>query len=210
MINRTYGLIPTEDGSLPCDGIEFKTPIYNGLKGLRKLFSSFEKYVDFSNESCGQHINIGDTEEINAVSTHKIRSHASLLFNPLYYYMDENTDDTIKVCGRFFTDYADRCSSYSDHDSWIALSESQRIEFRLSKFVTPDQYFELTCMWTEMIDCIVANFIPINDDQSAKDTALLLIEIFKKYVDRQAKCQQYKRTPKVKVKKSIKAKRKVA
>jgi len=193
MINSVYGLIPTCDGSLSTSGIEFKTPIYNGLRGLRKLFTSFNKYVSFEDESCGQHINIGDTEHIDAYSTSEIRQYAYELFNPLYNHMESNRADTERVCGRYFTDYAEKESSYTDHCSWIALSETQRIEFRLSKFVNANQYFELTCMWTEMLDCIIENFLPSYNAVSARTTSKMLIEIFKKYADGKAKSQQYKK-----------------
>lgn len=192
MINATYGLIPTSDGSLPSGGVEFKTPIYNGMRGLRTLFKSFDKYANFSSSSCGQHINIGDTEHINSNTIPYIRGYAERLFDPLYHYMHDNREDTVKIVGRYFTGYADKDYSYTAHSSWINLDEYNRIEFRLSKFVNPNQYFELICMWTEMVDCIINNFLPIHDYVSADNTSQMLIDIFKKYASRQAKVQQKK------------------
>lgn len=195
MSHSKYHLIPTADSSLPSGGIEYKTPTYNGLTGLRKLFGTFEKYVNFSDERCGQHINIGDREYLNESYMNYIRRYAPSLFNPLYSYMSSHFSDTVKVVGRFFTTYASNDYGYNHHRSWINLLHNNRIEFRLSKFVSANQYFELACMWTEMIDCMIQNFlIPCANSSSrvnlANKTSTMLVEIFKTYASGKAKCQE--------------------
>lgn len=189
MLSRNYHLLPTFDCTLPQYGIEFKTPTYNGLNGLRKLFRTFNKYVDFSDSKCGQHINIGDTEHINC-DTMKIIRKRYRTFDVLYDYFKMHPDDVLKVCGRFFTHWANREEDYSYHSSWINLEHEQRIEFRLSKFVTPNQYFALTKMWTEILDCVIDNIIK-SDVLSDNEVGNLMVDIFKKYANNQAKCQLY-------------------
>lgn len=159
MLQPKYNLKATSDSSLPPRGVEFKTPTYNSLRGLRKTFETFYKHVNFKNMKCGQHINIGDRVYINRYSMGWLDTYGECIFDDLYNYMYEHKEETVKLCGRFFTDYARYAPSYSTHSSWINLSHDNRIEFRLSKFVTPEQYFTLTCMWTEMLDCIINNII---------------------------------------------------
>jgi len=199
VINSTYRLIPTHDSSLPPRGVEFKTPTYNGLVGVRSLFKTFNKHLNFSNNKCGQHINIGDTSYISTKTIRAINNYAPNIFDSLYKYMFMHQKDTERVCGRFFNRFAARCS-YGEHCSWINLQHNNRIEFRLSKFVSPDQYFELTNMWTEMIDCIIKNFIKgdrlnileVRHEElyyRAEITQKKLVKIFKKYADNKAVCQ---------------------
>lgn len=195
LINSKYRIIPTSDGSIRnVGGIEFKTPTYNNLIGLKSMWRKFQKHVDFSNTCCGQHINIGDKEWINLHNILKIRKHAGVIFNPLAEYMHSHYEDTIKICGRFFTYYADSSYSYCRHSSWINLEHDNRIEFRLSKFVNPNQYLQLTYMWTEIIDCIIENLLKKeywSDDLDKIGDKL--VKIFKKYVDGQADCQKENR-----------------
>lgn len=196
LINSKYQFIPTKDGSLPPTGIEFKTPIYNSMRGLRKLFKMVIKNVNFTSPKCGQHINIGDTSYINIHTMDFLRSCGNIIFDRLGNYMKLHTDDTIRVCGRYFTNYANMYSTYNTHKSWINLTHDDRIEFRISKFVTPNQYFNLTCMWTEMIDLIINNLLkkPFTDyrtsDKALEKVQSKLIEIFKKYANHSALCQQ--------------------
>jgi len=213
IISSKYNLLPTEDGSISSiGGVEFKTPIYQSTRGLRKLFKTFDSHVDFSSEYCGQHINIGDSKYINNNNIQSIRVYAPEIFTPLYHYMRSNVDKTKKVCGRYFTGYAD-LKAYSDHSSWINFNHDNRLEFRLSKFVTPNQYFELAMMWTEMLDVVISDFLKFNtafdakvsyaytygSSEVIKNSKLMadgisvsekLIEIFKKYADGKAICQK--------------------
>lgn len=169
MMSSKYGLIPTEDGSLPIGGIEYKTPTINGLRGVRHMFNDVYSMVKFSSQKCGQHINIGDSEYIDNTAMAHIRSYKHSLFDDLTNYMTEHEDDVKRVCGRKFTYYADNNTSYV-HGSWLNLTNSNRLEFRISKFKTPKQYFELVNMWTEMLDAIINGFvIPYSDCNNRKN-----------------------------------------
>lgn len=190
MLHEKYHLIPTYDGSLPENGVEFKTPTYLSLRGVESVFNQFYKWVNFSHNKCGQHINIGDTEYINDATISWIKYFADEIFDELRDYMSMHRDSTERICGRYFTAYASNTVCYSDHCSWINLSHDNRIEFRLSKFVNPKQYITLTKMWTEMLDCVINNFVKkyIYYDNScdynyhiASVTSDKLVKIFQKY-----------------------------
>lgn len=200
LLDGRYGFIPTHDGSLPSDGVEFKTPTYQSLNGFKAMLRTCSKYADFENIQCGQHINIGDTKYINENSMSLIRIYASQIFDSLQTYMNDNEAATVAVCGRYFTFYAGRTGNYLGHGSWINLEHNNRIEFRISKFNTPEQYFWLTCMWTEILDCIITHFIKKyghNNCKLAEKTGLKIVKIFKKYENGNANCQRKERNKKV-------------
>lgn len=195
MMSSKYGLIPTEDGSLPLGGIEYKTPTINGLRGVRRMFNDVYGMVKFSSAKCGQHINIGDNKYIDSTAMKRIRYFKDYLFDNLTDYMTEHEDDVKRVCGRNFTYYADNNHRYV-HGSWLNLSNNNRLEFRISKFKNPRQYFELVNMWTEMLDAIIKGFvIPYEDGNvhknsiNAEKTCNHLIRIFKRYADGKASVQ---------------------
>lgn len=195
MMSSKYGLIPTEDASLPMGGIEYKTPTINGLRGVRHMFNDVYGMVKFNSQKCGQHINIGDSKYIDAIAMRRIRCCKSYLFDNLTDYMSEHEDDVKRICGRNFTYYADNNHRYV-HGSWLNLDNNNRLEFRISKFKTPKQYFELVNMWTEMLDAIINDFIipydAINEYENSKiaeKTCNHLIRIFKRYAEGKAEVQ---------------------
>lgn len=195
MMSSKYGLIPTEDGSLPIGGIEYKTPTINGLRGVRHMFNDVYGMVKFSSQKCGQHINIGDSKYIDATAMKRIRYFKDYLFDNLTDYMAEHEDDVKRVCGRNFTHYADNNYRYV-HGSWLNLGNNNRLEFRISKFKNPKQYFELVNMWTEMLDAIINGFIiPYEEDNIHKNSINAtkvcnhMIRIFKCYADGKASVQ---------------------
>jgi hypothetical protein len=199
MANK-YGFIPTSDCSLATGGIEFKTPIYYSLNGVKPMLRTLLTLADFQNDSCGQHINMGDTKHIDPSSMSKIRDYAFDLFDPLYNYMYEHRSQTTRVCGRFFTNYARQRSCYTDHVSWINLSHDYRIEFRLSKMNSANQYFQLICMWTEILDCVINGFLLKYQDRqadvnktNAHRVGERLVKIFQKYADGKSICQRAER-----------------
>lgn len=181
---QKWKMIPTSDGSLPRNGVEFKTPTYNGLRGVRGVFKEMNKKVDFSDYHCGQHINIGDKNWLNAQNMNIIRTYRREIFDNLRSYLRQHPTATKKVVGRTFGDYR-RDDMAMEHGSWINLSHNNRIEFRMSKFVNPDQYFGLTVMWTEMINSIISNVLKCSSDSERRagceKASAELVEIFKKH-----------------------------
>ena len=146
-------LIPTSDASLPRNGVEFKTPILNNLRGMESKLEEISKYWDFKNEKCGQHINIS-IPEFTVLKQKFIALHSTPL-DKLCSYMYMHKEETIAVCGRFFTQYCYCGNIYDNHCNWINLSHNGRAEFRLSKLITPNQYINLAHMWTEILYCCI-------------------------------------------------------
>ena len=193
-----YGFIPTEDASLPCGGIEFKSPIFNSMRGLKSMFNVLSECADFSYDECGQHINIGH-EDYSEHSAHIVQSHVRELFLPLNNAMLNNEEMTTKVCGRFFDDayygemLEDDISPCMGHSYFINVRNFDRIEFRISKFVNTKQYMELICMWSEIMQLIVesCNNYYIRNSYEFKPHCVgtKIADIFYKYGTGNAKCQ---------------------
>lgn len=181
---QNWGMIPTSDASLPSSGVEFKTPTYNGLRGVRNIFKVMNTKVRFSSGSCGQHINIGDKNWLNARNMQVIRDYKEEIFTNLLYYLKNHPNETKKVIGRSFGQYRTDSMAMT-HGCWINLNHDNRIEFRMSKFVTPDQYFGLTVMWTEMINSIISNVLKCNTEaeriSGSRKASAELVTIFKKH-----------------------------
>ena len=188
LINDRFNFIPTSDGSLPSNGVELKSPTINGGRSLYAMFKEAEEHVRFDDERCGQHINMGDTEYLNADSMRSIREYARFIFLPLERYMKTHTDSTIRICGRNFVHYASPSEGRNFcHGVWVNLDHDNRIEWRLSKFVNAEQYYVLCSMWTDMLDTIINKFLKrangdiANDGVCAIKTGVALVEVFKRY-----------------------------
>lgn len=184
-----YALIPTHDASLPSRGVEFKSPTYQSLCGVRKIFQLVYDNADTTHSQCGQHINIGDTR-LNGQNMKTLSRYAPQIFAPLVSVMRSNSATTQRIWGRYFVDYATVQDVYTSHYSWINLSHNNRIEFRLAKMRSPQQYFELTCMCTEFVDCLFRWYLSLPASQ--RNTGICgekLVAIYKKYVDGKAQVQ---------------------
>lgn len=185
--------IPTNDASLPEGGVEFKSPIFRSLKGAQKVFGIFVNNADFSHRYCGQHIHVGH-QNYNHHCRRTVLENRLTLFNPLANYMFEHEEDTTHLCGRFFGNYREFTDCYVGHHTWLNLENTNTIEFRISKFVTPKQYYHLANMWGEMMNKIV-DFGNRNPDlcdmyEEARKTSAQLVTIFKKYAAGEAFCQK--------------------
>lgn len=203
MISVVYKLVPTRDGSLPEGGVEFNTPVYRNMSGLKQMFRSFEQYADFSDESCGHHINVSHAEQTDRAGMRLMREYARNLFDPLMYAMQDNTRDTIRIWGRDFTYYANDNSDYSKRSySWLNLDASNRVEFRLAKFVDAKQYLHLAFLCREILETVCTNFLEYRDSSRAellhksKVTGKKLVRVYQKYIDGTAKCQRPERNSK--------------
>ena len=212
MLSEKYNWTATDDGSLYRDdtneiGTEFKTPIYRSLNGVKAILISMFACADFSHETCGAHLNVS-LFKWTIGDYYLISNYAKYLFNPLRDYMAENESDTVKVCGRYFTYYADIMTDYNSHRSWLNMEHAHegRIEFRLAKMTSPIQYFWLINMWKEILNAIDVNFIAYKNNSNllkhkAGITSGKIVKIFQKYVNGKAKCQSEARNTKTENKK---------
>lgn len=204
MTSSKYHLIPTRDSSLPLGGIEFKTGIIQNVSGMKSMLRSFENHVDFTDEKCGQHINFSNMY-MSVYEYGVIGFFADDLFGELCDYMRLHLDEVEKVCGRKPTEYCKLEHRYTGHGTWLNLAHCSgdeedvsecRLEWRLAKVSSPNQYTWLIFMCREMLDCIRTNFIAYlgtdKDEHKTKLTARKLKEIFQKYADGEANCQKEK------------------
>ena len=194
MQDPKFGFIPTSDASLPTGGVEFKSPIFHSLRGVSKMFNTFEDCADFSNDRCGQHIHVGH-KRYNRDVAEDVRDYAVEIFEPLNDYMINHEDETTKLCGRYFGNYRhsmnpDCTYPLCGHDYFINLENNNTIEFRISKFVNHRQYIVLANMWGEVMLKVMEWY---DSGECNSDTARKLgkdiKDVFVKYVDGKAWCQ---------------------
>lgn len=183
LVSKKWGFIPTSDSSLPCDGVELKSPTINGRSSLMRMFKDANNSVDFSDSRCGQHINIGNSTWLDYTTMSAIRSRSKEIFYPLEMEMSKHRSETERLCGRFFSGYCDMTRGGSlCHGRWLNLEHDNRMEFRISKFVTPEQYFNLCNMWVDIMDMIHRKYLKGGCTlNAAKDAAGAIVEIYRKY-----------------------------
>lgn len=172
--------IPTHDSSLGDNGVEFKSPIFQGLNAISKIAVSVERLMmdgDLEkNGDCGDHTHIGNRDHINPATMDYIRRFYHSLFIPLCKEMQLNPHATERMFGRYFTYYADTIDETSDateHTNFINLQHDHTIEFRLTKFRSAAQYMNVVKFARACCEAIVNNFVlhfndPIEDGETDK------------------------------------------
>lgn len=162
--------MPTYDCTV---AVEYKSPIYQSLNGVRKLLRSLRNELndDYFNYRCGTHCNVGH-DMINSVSLDYIRHFYHSLFMPLSNWLLLNPEATEKVFGRqLSTSYSDwaiainQNSEPLEHKNFINLQHDTHIEFRLCKFRDEYQYVDCMDLCRKFVDAIITNFVEhFNDD----------------------------------------------
>lgn len=183
LVSKKWGFVPTHDGSLPSDGVELKSPTINGRSSLMRMFKDANNSVDFSDYHCGQHINIGNSTWLDNTTMAAIRSRGHDIFYPLEQEMAAHQEETQRLCGRYFGNYCERSGGGSMcHGRWLNLEHGNRVEFRISKFVTPEQYFNLCNMWVDMLDMVHRKYLKGGcTTNAAKEASNSIIQIYRKY-----------------------------
>lgn len=194
-----YNLLPTYDGSLPLGGVEYKTGIYCNLSATKQAMRTWMKHVDFSHPSCGQHINFS-SENWNEWNYSYIQQHAHRIFDILLLWMRNNPEDTERVCGRYFNDYCEAEENYFSHYNWLNLSHNDRIELRIAKIKTVNQYFALVNFCKELVDLLDRNLFQYvgtgKEFRKLSQIGTKVLKLFQKYVDGNATCQRPERNSK--------------
>lgn len=183
-----YGYIPTSDGSIY--GTEWKSPVYRNLRGLMKMFRTFDDIL-YIGDDCGTHLNIGT---FTSFEMDYIRRFYHSLFVPFSECLADYPEDCERVIGRYFNSYADRIDEDSDpleRYNFVNVRNSNRIEFRLCKYTSGSQYMNCIKLHAEIVKCIKKNFLQhFNDNREnirefrshkAKLTGKKIVRIFKKY-----------------------------
>ena len=174
------GYLPTRDGSLyDRNGrgreVEFVSPTNNGFNKLSKEAVSFEKLMRGghleANDTCGTHLHVStDGTRDNRGTDYGmdcVRRFYNSLFVPVSDVMYRNPEATEALFGRFFTDYAPMINmntrQVEGHNqtryAWVNCTNSNRIEYRLVKFVTAKQYQTVVKACIKMTQTVDKNFI---------------------------------------------------
>ena len=159
--------MPTSDSTV---AVEYKSPIYQSLNGIRKLFRSMSNELDhddYFDYACGTHCNIGHTL-INGTTISYLKRFYHSLFIPLSRWLELNPEATEKIYGRSLTRWATPINEYTDpnnHTNFVNLQHNTHVEFRLCKFIDENQYIDCVQLNTKMMTALINNFIEhFNDD----------------------------------------------
>lgn len=138
------GYIPTSD---PTVDVEFKSPIYEGLNGVKSYLPSIQWMLDEGlitiDGSCGTHFHVGHHDYINSYYMAYIRQFYNILFVPLCDAMRENREKVKAIFGRDFAYWAQPITGNSDamdHTNFINVEHEYSLEFRLMFFSNAKQY----------------------------------------------------------------------
>lgn len=196
------GFTATSDCSLGVNGVEFKSPIYEGMNAIIKQANSIERLLMngdmVKDERSGDHTHVGNRDMINEETIQYIRRFYHSLFLPLCEAMKEDEEGTKKLFGRYFTGYAhaiNENSSPMTHENYINLQHSYTIEYRLCKFRSAEQFQNLVRFCKAITEAICNNFVTNFNDipegkeatkwrkQKANVAANKMVKLFKKYVE---------------------------
>lgn len=188
ILNNPY-IIPTHDGSLPTNGIEFKTPIVDRIETIEKYLYNIESNAILTDSSCGQHINISDSR-MTKYEYEEIRIKSKRLFTRLLNYMAIHPFSTKKIWGRYFTHFAN-CDDNYCHGSWLNLQKPDVIEWRLPKYKNHKQYMNLIEIISGIDDIIYDNYISKIYENDGKENKLAkkcsekIVKFYKSYVKKE-------------------------
>lgn len=152
--------MPTYDSTV---AIEYKSPIYQSLNGIRKLFRSMSKELsnDYFDYNVGTHCNIGHTS-INLQTIRYLSRFYHSLFLPMSRWLELNPLATEKLYGRQIGGWASPINENTDpfrHENFINLQHTTHVEFRLCKFIDEKQYVDVVQLNTKMMKALINNFI---------------------------------------------------
>lgn len=174
------GFLPTHDGSI--GGIEWKSPIFYSKKSAKSAIETFEELKGIITKKCGTHIHVGT--KIKAT----IQLFREKLFMPLINHMKANSEETEQFWGRYFNGYA-RASldNYDRYSAFSTYSKYNTIEFRLPKFVSKEQFYNVLCFCLDCVDLIEKKYEHVkcyNDDTKIiKAMEKAGEQILKMYID---------------------------
>ena len=159
------GYIATKDSTVD---VEYKSPIYQGLNSLQKQLLSIDTLINQNNlqinDTCGTHLHVGHTENINTVTMQYIRRFYHSLFVPLSEYMRQHPAKTRQFWGREFSSSGwavpvNENTDAQNHKNFINTQHDFTLEFRLAKFQNAKQYYNIVCFAKDTVNTIINNFI---------------------------------------------------
>lgn len=197
LISRDYGMLAAYDSSIyGYGGIEFKSLVYDSLNGVKQSFRTVEENMIFSDEydgHFGTHVHIGHGTRYTWDFRLWLSNYTYALFDSLGNYLQEHSDLCEQVFGRCLTGYADFPCNYQDHYSFINVSNSNNIEYRLPQFRNATQYFWVVCLCKEFTKALFNGFEK-NIDPSK--IGKKLVKLFEKHCNGEMNYQRPERNSK--------------
>lgn len=148
------GWIPTSDCTVD---VEYKSPIFQSLRGLKLTLETLEKAGATSGDDrSGTHCHIGtfDYRELAI-----IQANACQLFDRLQSHLLNDQQGTAEFFGRFFSGYCNLTSTYNGHSCWLNVYTGKpTIELRLGKFQNAQQYYRVMIL-ARFIGQILKSFL---------------------------------------------------
>lgn len=167
------GWIPTSDVTVD---VEYKSPVYNSLRGLKLTLETMEKAGAVSGDNrSGTHCHIGtfSYHELTA-----IQSNCNQLFDSLQSHLLNDQYGTIEFFGRYFSGYCNLTSAYNDHSCWMNLYTGKpTVELRLGKFISASQYYRIL-VFARLLGSLLKDFA--NGKASAIKTSNKILSLYRK------------------------------
>lgn len=156
--------------------IEYKSPIYQSLRGLKLTLETLENAGATSGDHrSGTHCHIGTFDYLE-LST--IQSNCNQLFDALQSHLLNDQYGTMSFFGRYFSGYCNLTSAYNGHSSWLNLYTGKpTIELRLGKFISASQYYRVL-VFSRLLGSLLKDFT--SGKISASKTSNKILAIYRK------------------------------
>lgn len=172
---RRLGYVPTYDGSI--GGYEWKSPIYQGMYGIKLHLKVLNKFSEYVGRECGTHLHVGT---LSPNEKRFIEHNFEELFYPLMKRLIENEFETKNFWGRYFNSYADDKLDPDDRYCWVNIHTSQpTIEFRLLKFKNENQYYNGIKFARDLVRLIIDN----KEKRNAEEIGEMILKTYIKYIE---------------------------
>ena len=188
------GFIPTSDCTVYA---EFKSPIYNGMNGLKAFLPSIQDLIENGNmnigSNCGTHFHVGHDKYINARYMSYIRRFYHSLFVPLSRALENNNSKATEIFGRDFGYWAQAINEHTDaeeHTNFINVQHDYTLEFRRAFFRDAKQYARCCDFCRKVTEKVVNTFCMEVEKLGLTEGQRLTVEqkaILKKAADKAAR-----------------------
>lgn len=156
------GFIPTSDCTVYA---EFKSPIYNGMNGLKAFLPSIQDMIDNGNlnigSNCGTHFHVGHNKYINPLYMSYIRRFYHSLFVPLSRALEENDSKATEIFGRgfgYWSQAVDEHTTADEHTNFINVQHDYTLEFRRAFFRNDKQFSRCADFCRKITEKVVNTF----------------------------------------------------
>jgi hypothetical protein len=156
------GFIPTSDCTVYA---EFKSPIYNGMNGLKAFLPSIQDLIDNGDlnigSNCGTHFHVGHNVYINHFYMSYIRRFYHSLFLPLSRALENNESKATEIFGRNFGYWAqsiDERSDAEEHTNFVNVQHDYTLEFRRAFFRNDKQFSRCADFCRKVTEKVVNTF----------------------------------------------------